>query len=665
MILRRFVPAAWIATATLCLTVALPAASWKPITPEDLAATARLDPETGIEILLREVAVDDSSYDETSFRHYIRLKVFNARGVSELDKIELPETNDWRVVNISARVVRPDGSIVPIDSKSIYTTEVLKRGSFKVRVKAFTFPALETGCIVEYQYEELASGDAGGLSGVTLRFQQKYPTWIARFRLRPSSYILPQYELMTMSNNFGQPVPPPDVQGYFNFEQRDVPAIVDEPWMPPDDAVESWIRFYYRRAGASTDDYWASLASNTAEYLEKRTKPNKAIVAMAKELTAGAASDEERLGRLYDFCRTEITNVYSDTSGMTPEEISRMKENKTAADTLERRAGTGMDINMLFVSLASASGYTARPARAGDRSQRFFDERLTVGFGLPTLVAAVKVGIVWQFFDPASRYLPYGTLSWRCEGQGALICDRKGFAFALVGEPRAAESRAVRRATLEIDEEGTLWGRVVVEYSGHLGVGLKNKYDGETPEAAARMVKEEVHERLGTAEITDVVVANASDAIKPLTVSYTIRVAEYAERTGTRMIFQPAFFQKGQEPRFTQESRRLDIYTAFQFSEEDIISIGLPEGYVLEEAYAPKSGPTDGVIQHSVKISVSQSGRKLGYRRLYQLGRVYFDKARYPAIKALHDTIHASDQHALVIRRIEEAPASANPMVTP
>lgn len=663
--LRRFIPAASVATAALWFAVALDAAAWKPITPEDLAATVRLDPETGIEILLREVVVDDTASDATSFRHYIRLKVFNERGVADLDKIELPEMNDWSVVNISARVVRPDGSIVPIDSKSVFTTEVLRRGSFKVRVKAFTFPALEPGCLVEYQYEDVATGEAGGLYGVKLRFQQKYPTWLVRFRLRPSDMISPEYSLMTTMHKFGDPIPEPDKGGYFNFEKKDVPAIVEETWMPPDDAVESWILFYYRKVKTTPEDYWGAVAKGTANYVAKRIKPNKTVMATAKELTAGAADDEERLRRIYDFCRTKITNVYSDTSGMTPEEISRMKENKSAANTLERRSGTGLDINLLFLSLASASGYQTRIARAGDRSERFFDEQLTVEFSLPDWVAAVKVGESWRFFDPASRYQPYGTLSWRNEGQRVLICDAKAHEFAPVGETSAAESRVLRRATLEIDEEGTLWGRVTLEYSGHLGVSRKNQFDGETADASARIVKDDVHERLGTAEITDVVVANAADPVEPIRISYTVRVPEYAERAGKRMVFQPAFFQKGGPPLFSDETRELDIYTTYQFSEEDTVNITLPPGYELEEAWSPKSASAEGLIQHKVTLGVSKSGRKLAYRRTYLVGAVYFQQASYPKIKHLHDVIHESDQHAMVLRRIEESSAAKEPLSGP
>lgn len=429
--------------------------------------------------------------------------------------------------------------------------------------------------------------------------------------------------------------------------------------MPPDDSVESWLHFYYVKDKQTARQYWDEWGEAVADYVNKRVRPDKAIEAMAKTLGEGTADDTARLQRYYDFCRTKITDVDSDVSGLTPEERAKLKANKSAAQVLERGAGTDFDINLLFISLASAGGFPARMACVGDRSERFPDEKVGARIMLPDFIPAVKAAGAWKFFDPGRRYLPFGSLAWQNEKVPALICDAKNSELIVTTSTPVDRSKVVRRALVQLDEEGTLTGTVSLEFAGHEEARLKTLLDDETAEGAEKIMRETLHKRLGTAEVTNVVVTNADKPLEPIRITYDIKVPEYAERTGRRLMFAPGYFEKGGEAAFTAETREYDIYFPYSFVEEDTVEIKLPAGFELEQAAAPASFDTSPVMRYKVTIGVSKSGRKVVYKRLYSIDGMLFGKDLYTPIKQFHDMVHASDQHALVLKRSEDAATPA------
>ena len=64
--------------------------------------------------------------------------------------------------------------------------------------------------------------------------------------------------------------------------------------------------------------------------------------------------------------------------------------------------------------------------------------------------------------------------------------------------------------------------------------------------------------------------------MKPFIYKYHVRVPEYAQRTGKRLFLQPGFFLKGIDPMFSAGTRRYPIYFHYPWSEEDKITIDLP-----------------------------------------------------------------------------------------
>jgi hypothetical protein len=94
---------------------------------------------------------------------------------------------------------------------------------------------------------------------------------------------------------------------------------------------------------------------------------------------------------------------------LTAEERKAVKENRSSGDTLKQKAGFGMDVDLLFASMANAAGFEVRMARVPDRGDAFFKKSLPTTYFPQNFNVAVKVNDAWTFFDPATPYLEQGT----------------------------------------------------------------------------------------------------------------------------------------------------------------------------------------------------------------------------------------------------------------
>ena len=184
---------------------------------------------------------------------------------------------------------------------------------------------------------------------------------------------------------------------------------------------------------------------------------------MAATLIADAKTDEEKIERLYDFCRNKIKNTSNDASGLTPDERAKLKDNKNPSDTLKRGMGTGGDIDLLFAALANASGFDARIVLASRSRRSLFRQSDPNAYFVDPQNIGVSIGGKWQFFNPGYNYIPFGMLRWQEEGQPALITDPKRL-FGLTCRCRRHKSLVKRNAKLKLSDDGTLEGDIRIEF---------------------------------------------------------------------------------------------------------------------------------------------------------------------------------------------------------
>ena len=384
---------------------------------------------------------------------------------------------------------------------------------------------------------------------------------------------------------------------------------------------------------------------------------------MSEELAAGNGSAEERLLRLFAFCRDRIKRVGRDSKDLSREAIARFRENKSPEDTLRQGMGTGSDANMLFAALATAAGFKSRIARVADRGEALYAPQSITDalapYFLSTSHIAVLVDKKWRFYDPASVYVPFGMLRWQEEGQMAMVCDPEEPVIVRTPMSPPEKSLARRTAKLKLDDKGALDGEVTVEQIGHLAVDWRENHEGQSEEELEKEIGEGVKSRISLAEISQVRVESQSEPDKPLAYSYRVRVPGYAEQTGSRLFLRPAYFQRGISSVFVNSTRHYALSFPYPWSESDTVYIELPEGYQMENPDAPHPFAIGKDIVYSPKISTTSDNRKLIYQRDFAFGggdSIMWAADAYLPIKKVFDFVHEADNHTIVLKRQQATP---------
>ena len=623
---------------------------WREVSPADLASKApKVDPNADAEAIFWEVRVDDGSDTKLVMKHYLRVKIYTENGREKYSKVDIPFIKGVKIKDIEARVIKPDGSIVELTKADVFEREVAKADKIKVKAKSFAIPGIDIGVIVEYRYKEIYPGSSA--EDMRMLFQHDIPIQNITY------YFKPYNDARVLSFNMSDTKFIKEKGGFYRATMENVPAIVSEPNMPPEDEVRSWTLVYYDRNRKSTSmDFWSRAGGYIAYAydIKDALKPDKEIKNAAPEIATGATTPEDKIAKLFEFCKTKINNITYDTS-LTDEQKEEIKPNKSPKNTLKNMRGTSSDVNELFASLADALGFEARFAFGGDTSEKFFNVRQAHESFIHFSGVAVKVNGRWQYYDPGSYFTPYGMLQWYEENTDVLLLAYKDFITTQIPVSNYEDSVAKRTAKLKLLEDGTLEGDVRIEYTGHLSYQYKmDNYDA-SPNQREETLKESIKETLSTAEISNIRIENVDHPEKPFVYSYKIKVPNYAQKAGKRMFLQPGFFTSNEKPMFSSATRKYDVFFRFPWSEKDDIEISLPKGFELDNADAPTDiADPERISSLKFKVSIDRENNFLQYKREFHFGgggNVLFPSAAYPAIKNLFDAFNKADTHTIVIKQ--------------
>ncbi|HYG81710.1 MAG TPA: DUF3857 domain-containing protein [Pyrinomonadaceae bacterium] len=669
--LRFPLSAPMFALILLTAVAALPAraADWKPVDPAELALkTPVVEKDADAEALFWEVRVDDNPDGDLIFNHYVRIKIFTERGRETQSKIDILFgkifRSNIRIENIAGRTIKPDGAVVELEKKDIFERDIIRASGIKAKAKSFAMPAVEPGSIIEYRWKEVRVKQSAQF--IRLQFQREIPVQRVKYWIKP--FPFPGLGMRALNYHVTQDAKfVKEKDGFYSTTLVNMPAYREEPRMPPEDEVRAWTLLYYSDVDKHEPaKYWNEVGKNVYEAFKPYLKVNDEV----KQATAGAVGDaatpEQKLDRIFQFVRTKIKNVSAPGSGLTAEEIAKLKDNKTPSDTLKRGMGTAMDIDLLFAAMATAAGFDARPSLSPDRSDVFFNPNSSLAYFLDPAHIAVKVGDRWRFFNPGYPYIPQGMLLWKEEANQVLIADPKQPVFAETPLSGPEKSLEKRTAKMKLADDGTLEGDVRIEYTGHLAVDRKADVEDESGAEREQSLRDMVKGRLSTAELSNVRIESPDDPSKPFVYEYHVKVAGYAQRTGKRLFIQPAFFQRGLAPLFPTGARRHDIYFHYPWSEEDTVEITLPEGFALDNPESPAPFSAGPISRYEPKAAVTQDGRTLVYKRSFffnprnDSGMILFPVTSYPQLKKYFDQVHQQDGHTISLKQAAAAAASSN-----
>lgn len=638
---------------------------WREVSPAELQMkTSQVEPGADAEAIFWEVRLDDSSSDNLSRSHYVRVKVFTERGREKYSKFDIPFYKGLKIKDLAARIIKSDGTITEIKKDDIFEREIVKANGIKIKAKSFAVPNIEPGVIIEYRYKEVI-GDAGA-KGLHLEFQRDIPVQNLSYYYKPYNNREPGYQ----SFNFNDTKFVKDEKGYYLAKRTNVSSFKEEPRMPPEETVRPWMLLqgtsvnlvnasafsitFTVKNPKNPASYWGSVGIEQSGLVKFMNKPNDDIKQMATEITASASSSEDKLQKLYEFCQTQIRNTSFDSS-LTDDDRKKLPTNKSVSEVLKRKSGSSQFIDLLFGSMANSLGFETRVAFSANRNELFFDPVMTNESFIHPAAIAIQVGKDWKYFNPGVKYLPYGMLVWYEEDVWALLVGEKQFLWEKIPLSGIDKTVAKRTGKFKLLEDGTLEGIVRLEQTGHFSLDYRLENYDESAGKLEDNIKEEVKNRISTAEVSDISIENLSEPTKPLIYNYKVRIPNYAQKTGKRLFIQPGFFEYGVNPVFSTGSRKYDVYFHYPWAEEDEIQIDLPKGFSLDNADSPGTFADDQKISFlDIYIGIAKESNSLIYKRKFYFGNgglILFPVSAYQPLKNLFDSFQKADSHTITLKQ--------------
>lgn len=637
-------------------------ADWRAVDPADLKLTkSKIEPNAEAEALFREVRISNeqhgNAYAQNTVDEYVRLKIFTERG-KDFANVQIPYFGKQHIYNLQGRTVRPDGSVVLLSKDAIFD-KVLEKAGQKTRVVSFALPAVEPGSIVEYRFTRNEGERTSRYRN--LEVQSEYPVQELAFYIKPLSNEYFSYPTMRFlpfgcKPERGQPTR----DGFDVIQVHNVPAFHNEPFSPPRYNALSWILVYYEEnSKVGKDQYWTALGKELDAEFKPHVKVNGEAKALASQITAGATSDIEKLDKILKYCRTELKDITSDE--VASESLADFKENKTSADTLQRKAGTSVDINYVFMALAQAAGFEAHRAELSDRSTFLFDPGMQSRYFLNTFDIAVSVDGKWRFYDVANPALPGGQLRWQEQGVYALIADGKHPEMVETPMLTASENKTQRVGTLSLKEDGTVEGDIrEIRYGNAASMWREmNRFTNDS--VREEELRDELKRRFANFTVSKVKFNASPDASKPIGIVYHIVIPGYAQRTGKRLFVRVNYFGSGLGTQFAESTRYNHIYFNYPWSESDSIELKLPNGFELDHGDSPANVNAPPTCSYNVHLSFDKERNALTYDRQLKFGDknlMLFDKQVYTTLRAVLNAIHQSDDHMMTLKTQEIAAAS-------
>jgi uncharacterized protein DUF3857/transglutaminase superfamily protein len=617
------------------------AEDWIAASPEELQMTSVPEaPGAPALFLYRQVDRDDSKYNESI---YVRIKILTEAGLNYAN-VEIPFVQGAeRISSIQARTIRPDGSVVNFDG-TIYEKPIVKSDRVKYLAKTFTLPEAEVGSILEYRYEHTLP--YGWVYDSHWVLSQDLFTRFARFSLIPN----PSF---TVIWSWPHGLPPgtdsPKMErGRIRLEAHDIPGVVTEEHMPPEDEVRFRVDFIYdpqRSARNDPVEFWKvhgkSLYKKVQEFCDKRSAMEKAVA----QVTAPGDSPETKLRKLYARVQ-KIHNLSYSTVGEREARRERPDSIHNVEDVWIREYGTAEQITWLYLALARAAGADARPVIISTRDRYFFDHRLMNQTELNAEIVLVKLDGKDLYVEPAVPFNPFGMLPWYETTVEGLCLDKAGGVWLRTPESVAADSRIERRATFKFDS-GTLEGQVTVTYTGLEAAWRRLDERSEDEVARQKFLEQDLEGYIPTG--VQVKLTNSPDwdgGDTPLIASYYVEIPGWAAPAGRRAMLPVGIFGNAEKHTFEHATRVHPLSFEYCYQHIDDVTIDVPPPWTFESIPGPTLVDFKGMV---FKENIEKQQHSLHVTRELILNVSLVGAQAYSTVRQFYQTVRTADEAQAVL----------------
>ena len=558
------------------------------------------------------------------FKRHKRIKLFKKSAFESegLVKIRYYESDfDHRVSFdvLKAQIIYPDGHTYVLKEPDFLSEKISDKSFYK----KILFPALQEGCILEYEYE-MGSKFTGRMK--EWYFQQSIPTRYSDFTVsvpefygfvwaRHGAHLV---EELPMENT----IVSANVSAYSNrikinnrhFVSKFVPAVKPDVFITTmNDYITSYnfqlAQYAYPGEGVKNylkdwDGFSHDLYNENFGNFTRKSNYSDAWKDI-KDIVSSLTTDSAKIEAIHSFVKNKMD--WNDEKEFFPQE--------SLNKAYKQKKGSSADMNLLLVALLNEAGIKTRPVILGTRSYGKAIESYPIIDDYNYVLAYTERDGKPIFLDATDPLLPVNMPRLDAlNGRGCVLDKKKPYWIDIV----APGSTIQRVVNFELDGERAISGNLLSVYKGY--DALIERHLAGNVEELEKATKKHFTELAPDIQIDSISKTNLRELNEPYKTNVHFKLTDAAGNTGNVFYINPTLFADYKENPFKQKERNYPVDIPYKQSRQYVLNFKIPPGYEVSDL--PKNiklvlpdnaasfqyviTNTGNIIQASVKLNINQ-----------------------------------------------------------
>ncbi|MBN1366287.1 MAG: DUF3857 and transglutaminase domain-containing protein [Syntrophaceae bacterium] len=470
-------------------------------------------PNAGADLLYSYSYVELYEDGTSIIRNLDRIKIFNERGRNFASKSISYREGYQKVKILFANTIKPDGKIIALKSNDIYDSSEYAGYDFytDIKVKRFTMPAVEDGCIIEIAYEIENLKPVLSMDYADIFFcQNLFPIEEDILEI-----ILPantELKYKKFKTNITPQITSLGNKKKYIFINSKEKEIIPESRMPSllDRNTFSQISFW-------TLNRWDLISKWYINLIKEQIKANDELLSFTKKLIADKKTEEDKINAIFNFVSQNIRYIAVLLGPYT-------HKPHVAFEIFEKRYGDCKDKTVLLLTMLRIAGIKAMPVLV-PANGKYFDDSIPSLNNFNHIIAAVPLKDKDKFFwlDATNEVASYDSPPFTLPTKVFLMNEDGSYRF--VTTPALNNKKDYYRSDIKynINSEGNADIDYTYEFFGKAAESIRYTFKYAPPEQ-----RKKIFENRGI-EVKDLHLGSFTETRSPFTIKLSGTVKNLAQ----------------------------------------------------------------------------------------------------------------------------------------
>lgn len=427
-------------------------------------------PNAGADILYTYFYTEFFNDGTSVTRNIERIKIFNERGQHFASKTISYREGYQEVKILFANTIKPDGQVIPVDTKDIHDSSEYAGYEFytDIKQKSFSMPAVEDGCIIEYAYEIRNLKPVLPFDFFATFFcQEFYPLEVDIMEIVLPENIELNYK--KFNTNLAPQIITEGNKKKYIFTNTKQKEIIPEPRMP---SIRD--RDTFPQLSVWTLKNWETISRWYINLVQEQMKSDNELTSFTRELVGDKKTQEEKINAIFNFVSQKVRYVAVLLGPYT-------HKPHAAYEIFQKRYGDCKDKTILLLTMLKIAGIEGLPALVPSYSE-YFDESVPSLEAFNHVIAVVPSGDKYFWLDATNETAAYNSVPFYRPTNVFLINTDGSYKFIKTPDLDNTKDSSSTEIKYKIDKEGDTDLVYTYTYSGKAAESIRYFYKYSPPE---------------------------------------------------------------------------------------------------------------------------------------------------------------------------------------